>query len=234
VAQAWTEAELEAAVAAYFEMLDHEAAGQPYSKAEINRTLRDGPLEGRSKGSVEFKFGNISAVLRKAGLPWVAGYKPYPNVQKALREKVLTVSAGRGLLDASDFNPTADPDEFQRRTQKVRSRGIAEKPTGSPQPEKIKVGGREVTKRDPAVAAWVLEQAAGTCELCGQPAPFEDSHGEPFLEVHHVRWLSEGGPDTPENAAAVCPNCHRLLHHGAERDVAKGKLYGQVGRLNNI
>jgi 5-methylcytosine-specific restriction protein A len=29
--------------------------------------------------------------------------------------------------------------------------------------------------------------------------------------------LSEDGPDTPDNVAAVCPNCHRELHHGGNR-----------------
>ncbi|MEE7094460.1 HNH endonuclease, partial [Escherichia coli O10] len=38
--------------------------------------------------------------------------------------------------------------------------------------------------------------------------------GTPFLEVHHIEWLSKGGEDSVENAIALCPNCHRQAHYG--------------------
>jgi hypothetical protein len=72
--------------------------------------------------------------------------------------------------------------------------------------------------RDPDVARTVRRLANGTCECCQGAAPFRDSSGVPFLEVHHIVRLADGGEDTVENAAAVCPNCHRELHHGAERN----------------
>jgi len=39
---------------------------------------------GRSHRSVEFKHENISAVLEVLGLPWIRGYKPKSNYQKAI------------------------------------------------------------------------------------------------------------------------------------------------------
>ena len=36
--------------------------------------------------------------------------------------------------------------------------------------------------------------------------------GEPFLENHHLVWLSRGGTDTIDNTIALCPNCHRKMH----------------------
>jgi len=30
--------------------------------------------------------------------------------------------------------------------------------------------------------------------------------------VHHIIPLADGGPDTLENVAALCPNCHRKMH----------------------
>ena len=67
-------------------------------------------------------------------------------------------------------------------------------------------------------AAWVRQQAlwraAGHCGDCGQPAPFVTAQGRPFLEVHHILPLGRGGPDTPGNVIALCPNCHRQRHHG--------------------
>lgn len=70
--------------------------------------------------------------------------------------------------------------------------------------------------RNPHVVRTVLKRAAGTCEDCGQPAPFNrTSTGEPYLEVHHKVRLADGGDDSVENALAVCPNCHRRAHYGA-------------------
>ena len=41
-----------------------------------------------------------------------------------------------------------------------------------------------------------------------------DKNKEPFLEVHHVKSLSDGGEDTLDNVIALCPNCHREKHYG--------------------
>lgn len=85
--------------------------------------------------------------------------------------------------------------------------------------------------RDLAVRAWVLERAAGVCEFCKSRAPFIDSWGAPFLEVHHVVTLSEGGPDTVDNAAGLCPNCHRRLHLASDRRALVETLYQRVREL---
>ncbi len=70
--------------------------------------------------------------------------------------------------------------------------------------------------RNPDVVAEALCRADGTCEACGDPAPFKRiSDGTPFLEVHHIKGLAEGGEDTLENTLALCPNCHRKAHYGA-------------------
>lgn len=69
--------------------------------------------------------------------------------------------------------------------------------------------------RNPDVIAEVLLRAQGRCESCRSPAPFRKaSDGAPYLEVHHVVRLADGGDDTEQNAIAVCPNCHRKHHFG--------------------
>ena len=70
----------------------------------------------------------------------------------------------------------------------------------------------KVYYRDPTIAAYVKKRAGGYCQLCGNQAPFIDPNGEPYLECHHIRWLSNGGMDSTENCAALCPNCHRKMH----------------------
>jgi len=77
-------------------------------------------------------------------------------------------------------------------------------------------------QRDPNVVNYTLKRANGVCELCEQPAPFIKRNGEPYLEVHHVEQLSNGGNDTIENAVALCPNCHRKMHSlGLKSDLTK-------------
>lgn len=66
--------------------------------------------------------------------------------------------------------------------------------------------------RNPYVAEYVKRRAGGRCELCANYGPFIVAKGFPFLEVHHVKWLSDGGEDTIENTVALCPNCHRKMH----------------------
>ena len=73
----------------------------------------------------------------------------------------------------------------------------------------------ECHKRSEDVVELVLRRANGICEGCGEDAPFRrKTDDEPYLEVHHVKRLADGGEDTVENAIALCPNCHRKRHYG--------------------
>lgn len=83
----WSRIEVEAAVADYLEMLALELRGQPFNKAEHNRHLLR-MLKGRTRGSIERKHQNISAVLIELGYPYIDGYKPLRNYQELLREVV--------------------------------------------------------------------------------------------------------------------------------------------------
>ncbi len=83
---AWSDEENGILVKAYLDMLRSELQGQPFVKAEVNRQLQT--LLPRGKGSIEFKLANVSAVLREMSFPFVNGYKPYPNIQASLRDRV--------------------------------------------------------------------------------------------------------------------------------------------------
>ena len=82
----WTASEIAVIVADYFAMLRMELAGESYVKSHRNAALQE--LTGRSKGSIERKHQNISAVLQELCAPWVAGYKPLGNYQDALAEEI--------------------------------------------------------------------------------------------------------------------------------------------------
>jgi 5-methylcytosine-specific restriction endonuclease McrA len=50
----------------------------------------------------------------------------------------------------------------------------------------------------------VVERARGACERCG-------IRGR-RLDAHHLVPVARGGPDDPENGAALCRPCHRAVH----------------------
>jgi 5-methylcytosine-specific restriction protein A len=66
--------------------------------------------------------------------------------------------------------------------------------------------------RDPNVSAFAKIRAKGVCQLCQKAAPFLDKYNEPYLETHHIIWLSKGGDDSIQNTVALCPNCHKKMH----------------------
>ena len=95
----WTDEENALIVADYFKMLAKEIAGRPYDKSAHRRALMP-LLDDRSKGSIEFKHQNISAVLNRLGMRWINGYKPARNAQASLADAVeLYLCANPDLLD---------------------------------------------------------------------------------------------------------------------------------------
>lgn len=66
--------------------------------------------------------------------------------------------------------------------------------------------------RSEAISLCVKAFAKGFCDLCSSHATFNDLKGLPYLECHHIEWLSKGGKDNLENTVALCPNCHRKMH----------------------
>ncbi len=141
----------------------------------------------------------------------------------------------RFVRNGADVAPTSDEDQLERRVKKAAERfrrngNKSGPPMGNEEPGRVNAV-RTLYERDPNVVAWVLLQAGQTCECCNEKAPFDKDDGSPFLEVHHVRPLGEGGPDTVNNAIACCPNCHRMLHRGRTRVEERDRLIERVPRL---
>ena len=82
--------------------------------------------------------------------------------------------------------------------------------------------------RNPDVVVYALKRSKGFCELCKKVAPFKKDNGDLYLEVHHLLPLSRNGKDHPMNVAALCANCHRLLHHSKDRKIQTEKLTKDV------
>lgn len=87
---------------------------------------------------------------------------------------------------------------------------------------------KKIYVRSLAVKMYALARARGICESCQSEAPFINRHKQPFLEVHHLHRVADGGPDDPEGVAAICPNCHREIHFGLDGSSKNDKLIQYV------
>ena len=88
--------------------------------------------------------------------------------------------------------------------------------------------------RSAELAEFIKRKAKGKCDLCDNPAPFLTKDNIPYLECHHIIWLSEGGEDSIENTVALCPNCHRKMHViKNDNDITKLKKIAKI-RANEV
>ncbi|CAM4156379.1 HNH endonuclease [Vibrio agarivorans] len=143
-------------------------------------------------------FDEINA---KAFIRFVAQDKLFPTANETIKES----QAEYKVTFENEVNESLD-DSSENRQRRLAFRST-----------KPKVVYRLVQdyRRDPDVVAEALYRAEGFCEKCKEKAPFiKRSNGEPYLEVHHIIPLSQGGLDSLENVISLCPNCHREIHFG--------------------
>ena len=94
----WSRGEVEATVADYLHMLTMELTGQQFNKTNHRRNLIQ-LLDSRSKGAIERKHQNISAILIELGCPYISGYKPLGNYQELLFEVVADRLKAANMFD---------------------------------------------------------------------------------------------------------------------------------------
>jgi 5-methylcytosine-specific restriction protein A len=212
----WSDAELHKAVKTYLWMLRQESDCIPYSKADVNRSLREGPLRSRSKSSVEYRMQNISATLEELCLPRIQGYVPAKNLGAGVRNRIRRFLIEESVYIPEEYAPTAESDELDEKARRLSRKIVSGIPKGIEFPKQAKSNTVRFY-RDPLVKAWLLNNSNGVCEGCRYPAPFLTMSGDPYLEVHHIKSLSEGGSDTIFNTVTLCPNCHRRCHNSCDR-----------------
>lgn len=219
----WGEEEQRATVEAYVDMHRREANGERFQKKRYYEALA--ARFGRTSSAYEYRMQNISHVLSLQGRRWVTGLKPKQhvgtNIVRTL-ERLIAECEGQHLGSSATF----------RKAVKQRMQAPPpQAPEGNRKPSRTQAAVTQFARSE-AVAAWVRREAAGKCESCGASAPFVGEDGLPFLEVHHVRRLADGGEDTIQNSVAVCPNCHRQLHYGSNKDALARALIAKLPRLH--
>lgn len=99
-------------------------------------------------------------------------------------------------------------------------------------------GGKEAKKklyfRSKAVKDYVLLRSNGECESCHEPAPFKRLDGSPYLEPHHTTRVSDGGLDHPRFVGAICPTCHREIHHGIDGKRRNAELVEYLAEIEPL
>ncbi len=94
----WTVLELKSCVDAYALLWISEQRSEGLVKAQVIEGLLDGPLRARSKGAVEYRFANISAIMAAEGQPILTGYVPACNVGPTNSKLIRGMLNGVGLL----------------------------------------------------------------------------------------------------------------------------------------
>ena len=174
--------------------------------------------------------GGRKGVSKKAFLKWYLQYDHMRDVEidGGKRKKGILVG---NISDEESF--LDDLTEFIRKVwlfkklatnQKIGSKLTDLRSDLKKTGRKTDPPGRKTTtvptyERDPRITELAKLIANGKCCLCKKKGPFQDQVLDlPFLEAHHVKWLSEGGRDSIDNTVALCPNCHRKMHHVADED----------------
>jgi 5-methylcytosine-specific restriction protein A len=86
--------------------------------------------------------------------------------------------------------------------------------------------------RSAAAKQAVLLRSEGRCENPSCTGDIRDltDRGDPILDVDHIHDLASGGPDSPVQMIALCPNCHAIKTRGQTREELRPKLLAAARR----
>ena len=69
-----------------------------------------------------------------------------------------------------------------------------------------------------------LKKLYRRCQITGDDFVFLKVNGEPYLEVHHLVPLGEGGSDEPSNLVVISAHIHRMLHYSNVEGIDLAKI----------
>lgn len=175
--------------------------------SKLGRALHLFEILGKRKG------------VRYLGESIYANHETRRSRDKTLTEREIIVFRLINVTDAERFESEdlQEVDQINRSNvslEEARAAAYAASTTCGPPVGKS--GVRTLYLRSKAVKDYVLLRAGGVCESCNKPAPFLKKDSSPYLEPHHTTRVSDGGPDHPVHVGAICPACHREIHHGLD------------------
>jgi len=184
-----------------------------------NRAVRDHSGDGKDLYLFEeVRTGHV----RYIGQMICTGYHERQGPDLGGRQRtsiVFELSPIESFTVADDLDTTIQPTQPESLTA-LRERAFATTSYAATPEQRLALAHRR--SRD--VRIYVLARAKGTCEACGRLAPFKTTSGRLYLEAHHIRRLSDAGPDDPRWVIALCPNCHRRAHYGEDKAEFKRQI----------
>lgn len=225
----WTRAESIAGLWAYHQTYQREVSRLPESPV-----ARIAVLIGRAVSGVYNKVMNFRSLDPRETR---AGMTGAGTTDKAVWEEFFDPAADRldeGRLEAEFQRLWGDAEDQPPRETEVVSEALqaeaerlARLPLSSllarynarlpawPRKPRSSTTAVRTYQRDPLVIAIAKVRAEFRCEIpeCSHPVFFDTSEAR-YCEVHHIRPLADGGEDTLENVACVCPSHHAEAHHG--------------------
>lgn len=172
-------------------------------------------------------------------------------------QKIVTFMNGRSVKEFNDYLLLQDDLEFLD-TDEERYQEVANKITYNkliplfeipeePRPPKSTVvdeGGKERYPRSAKEAADALIRANFTCEVDPRHETFTSKvTNNQYVEAHHFVGISQHNKfpevdlDRVANIVCLCPNCHRKIHHGTDKErlTMIEILFGKIeGRLKQV
>jgi 5-methylcytosine-specific restriction enzyme A len=201
---------------------------------KANLALRDHSTNGEDVHLFE-EVPSKSGYLRYRGQMVCTGHERVdaPDTKRKMRKAILFELVPIEAFDGSPGNAegtTALDQELNRDSlAELRRKAFADSAECRTPIERRTL----YRMRSRAVRLYVLGRAAGVCEGCGGSAPFKTKEGQPYLEPHHIRRLTDGGPDDPRWVAGVCPNCHRRAHYSEDAAEYNKELADTVFQREN-
>jgi len=123
---------------------------------------------------------------------------------------------------ANQRHPNSEAEYQKIALQRAAKSTVLSEPSGGVPVPKLRMYGDGSVgyQRNPSVAATALGLAAFRCEVDPQHLTFvSNAKGKPYVEAHHLIPFSNQANyavslDVTANVVALCPHCHRLMHHG--------------------
>lgn len=149
--------------------------------------------------------------------------------QLHIRNAALIGETTRGWKEFTDNGKSNGIRILQRKTESspilLTKQTVMSIPAGNRSPQKISET-RDVVERCEQVKKYTILRANGQCQGClNEVPPLRTDNQSVFLEVHHVKFLRDLGPDTVDNTVALCPRCHKRAHHSHDRHLFIQQLY---------
>lgn len=202
-------------------------------------TKGDMTMDGGNEALRDHKSANETVYLfEDADYPWIVtfvgeyeyedhqwgrGPDKHGNIRDVIRFTLVPAGGTEVSIDSGPPSSLSEDELFATARQSSPTRSGTDPGTSGT--------GRSYPRSD-VVKAFARRIADGVCQGCGEPAPFIDTNGEPFLEVHHIQRLSDGGADDPANVIALCPNCHRRVHYGQDGEAFDRELRRKANARN--